>query len=193
MFFKQIRFTRSDNSKKSLENKGPNSENEQNKPIKYPVVGPESIMKRRKHGTSATPVQDNLRWGCEFERADKICNYNRHYAEYAGYFKGKAAFLQEVEECKKMNKCMTFHDSNTGKLLYEAPKGRSWDDFLSESSAHGWPSFRDPEVIWDDVRCLRRGEVVSLAGTHLGHNLPDRKGNRYCINLVSIAGRPLRE
>jgi peptide methionine sulfoxide reductase MsrB len=32
--------------------------------------------------------------------------------------------------------------------------------------------------------------MVSLAGTHLGHNLPDKKGNRYCINLVSCAGRP---
>ena len=32
------------------------------------------------------------------------------------------------------------------------------------------------------------GETVSLTGTHLGHNLPDMKGNRYCINLVSIAG-----
>jgi hypothetical protein len=27
--------------------------------------------------------------------------------------------------------------------------------------------------------------------SHLGHNLPDRKGSRYCINLVSIAGRPV--
>jgi peptide methionine sulfoxide reductase MsrB len=26
--------------------------------------------------------------------------------------------------------------------------------------------------------------------SHQGHNLPDRKGNRYCINLVSIAGTP---
>ena len=26
--------------------------------------------------------------------------------------------------------------------------------------------------------------------SHLGHNLPDRKGSRYCINLVSVAGRP---
>jgi hypothetical protein len=24
----------------------------------------------------------------------------------------------------------------------------------------------------------------------LGHNLPDAKGNRYCINLVSVAGSP---
>lgn len=38
---------------------------------------------------------------------------------------------------------------------------------------------------------LSDGETVSATGTHLGHNLPDRSGNRYCINLVSIAGRPV--
>ena len=42
----------------------------------------------------------------------------------------------------------------------------------------------------DDVRVLQDGEAVSVAGTHLGHNLPDRKGNRYCINLVSVAAYP---
>lgn len=31
---------------------------------------------------------------------------------------------------------------------------------------------------------------VSIGSTHLGHNLPDFKGNRYCINLVSVAGLP---
>ena len=30
--------------------------------------------------------------------------------------------------------------------------------------------------------------AVSLVGTHLGHNLPDRKSNRYGINLISVAG-----
>ena len=53
------------------------------------------------------------------------------------------------------------------------------------------PSFRDEEVLWDNVRVLNDGETVSLAGTHLGHDLPDSSGNRYCINLVSVAGRPL--
>jgi hypothetical protein len=37
------------------------------------------------------------------------------------------------------------------------------------------------------------GETVSVDGTHLGHNLPDRKGSRYCINLVCVAGRPVEE
>ena len=31
---------------------------------------------------------------------------------------------------------------------------------------------------------------ISLDGTHLGHNLPDSKGNRYCINLVSVCAYP---
>jgi len=44
--------------------------------------------------------------------------------------------------------------------------------------------------VWENVRTLEDGECVSLNGTHLGHNLPDRTGNRYCINLVSCAGSP---
>uniref|UniRef100_A0A7S4QFW1 MsrB domain-containing protein n=1 Tax=Ditylum brightwellii TaxID=49249 RepID=A0A7S4QFW1_9STRA len=164
-----------------VENETNNNENHNdttNKPISYPVVGTESIMKKKKHGTSETPVQKNLRWGCDFKTADRICNYNRHYAEHSGYFQKKKLFLKDAEKCKKANKTMLFYDSNTGKPLYEAPKGRGWDEFLRESRAHGWPSFRDPEVIWDDVRCLKNGEAVSMAGTHLGHNLPDGKGNR---------------
>ncbi len=54
----------------------------------------------------------------------------------------------------------------------------------------GWPSFRDEEVNWDYVRVLPDGECVSVTGTYLGHNLPDKKGNRYCINLVCVAGQP---
>ena len=85
---------------------------------------------------------------------------------------------------------ITFYDSNTGKPLFYAPRGRTFDEFVAESKAHGWPSFRDEEVNWDLVRCLPNGEAVSVDGTHLGHNLPDGGGNRYCINLVSVAGRP---
>lgn len=83
-----------------------------------------------------------------------------------------------------------FYDSNTGKPLFVAPKGRDLNAFLKESQSHGWPSFRDEEVVWENVRCLSNGEAVSVDGTHLGHNLPDGKGNRYCINLVSVAGKP---
>ncbi len=94
-----------------------------------------------------------------------------------------------------------FYDSVTGRPLFVAPRGRTFAEWEAESRSHGWPSFRDEEVIWDDVRVLPDGEAVSTAGTHLvrvhvrvlpracthsltrprvataqGHNLPDRKG-----------------
>ena len=76
--------------------------------------------------------------------------------------------------------------------LFVAPVGRTMAEFLSESNTHGWPSFRDSEVVWENMRVLKStGEAVSADGTHLGHNLPDKRGNRYCINLVSVAGRPV--
>lgn len=72
-------------------------------------------------------------------------------------------------------------------------QGRTAEEFLAESANHGWPSFRDSEVVWDSVRVLTRGqsaegETITAEGVHLGHNLPDAKGNRYCINLVCVAG-----
>merc|ERR1719247_1146210 len=50
---------------------------------KYPIMAPESIMSEKAHGTSDKPVQKNLRWGCDEETADRICNFNRHWAENA--------------------------------------------------------------------------------------------------------------
>jgi peptide methionine sulfoxide reductase MsrB len=156
------------------------------------VMGDESIMSPKSHGTSETPVQENLRWNSDNKVADRICNFNRHYAEHSGYWTS-TEFLKESKEEYDKNGEIKFYDSNTGKLLFVAPKGRTYDDFIKESRSHGWPSFRDSEVVWDDVRCLPNGEAISMAGTHLGHNLPDATGNRYCINLVSVAGVPTEE
>jgi hypothetical protein len=78
-------------------------------------------------------------------------------------------------------------------LTSTSRQGRTAEEFLAESANHGWPSFRDSEVVWDSVRVLTRGqsaegETITADGVHLGHNLPDAKGNRYCINLVCVAG-----
>ena len=154
--------------------------------VKLPIMADESVMCPKAHGTTETPVQQNLRWNCEWKTADKICSFNRHYAEYAGYWES-TSFLDEVDREGET----TYYDSVSGKPLFIAPRGRSFEDFVKESKSHGWPSFRDEEVVWENVRCLKDGEAISLAGTHLGHNLPDKKGNRYCINLVSVAGRPM--
>merc|ERR1712232_1119255 len=155
------------------------------------VMGDESIMSKKSHGTSDVPVQRDLRWDCDVSTADRICNYNRHYAEHSGYWEHSTSFLRKAKSDMNASGEITFYDSNTGKPLYIAPRGRSFEAFVKESRAHGWPSFRDNEVVWENVRCLPNGETVSVDGTHLGHNLPDRKGSRYCINLVSVAGKPV--
>lgn len=51
-----------------------------------------------------------------------------------------------MEEARASEGPMEFYDSNTGKLLFTAPVGRTMNEFLIESAAHGWPSFRDSEV-----------------------------------------------
>jgi len=129
-------------------------------------------------------------YGVDRKLADRICSYNRHFAEMGGYFRS-TNWEEAVLAAAKGGEPITFYDSVTGKPLFVAPIGRSAEDLVEESRVHGWPSFRDQEVVWDNVRVLRNsGETVSADGTHLGHNLPDRNGNRYCINLVSIAGKP---
>jgi len=154
------------------------------------TLGDESIMANKEHGSTSAAVQEKLRYGVSRKTADRICSYNRHFAENGGYFEETSLRSVMLSEAARDGP-VTFYDSVTGKPLFKAPIGRTPEEFLKESSIHGWPSFRDQEVVWDNVRVLKNsGETVSLAGTHLGHNLPDRTGNRYCINLVSVAGSP---
>ena len=126
----------------------------------YPVRGDESIMNPKDHGTSALPVQSKLKYGVDLKLADRICNYNRRWAENAGYFQS-TSLLADIDPSKET----TFYDSVTGKALFVAPRGRSFEDFKRESTYHGWPSFRDEEVVWENVRCLDDGETVSLTGS----------------------------
>jgi len=151
------------------------------------VMGDESIMAPKAHGTTEKAVQAELLYGADRNTADRICSFNRRWAERGGYWESTSL----ASAMKAATEPITFYDSVTGKALFRAPVGRSVEDFLEESAVHGWPSFRDSEVVWSNVRVLRDGETVSVDGTHLGHDLPDRTGNRYCINLVSIAGKPM--
>lgn len=156
-------------------------------------MGGEELMKPKAHGTTPFPVQANLRWKVDQRKADEICSFNRDYAEYSGYWRS-TGLIEDLKARKEASPGVepetTFYDSVTGKPLFIAPRGRTVKAFLQESNVHGWPSFRDEEVVWENVRCLPNGETVSVDGTHLGHDLPDGTGNRYCINLVSVAGMP---
>ena len=180
-------------------------------PERLPVMGSQSLMKSQgRFGTCAGPVQPSgLLFSSSAKLATRICCHNRHYAEQSGYFKtttwpadimspiptvsGQELSAHEsslsVREPRSATAPLDYFDSITGKLLFSAPRNRTVQDFYRESVAHGWPSFRDSEVEWQNVRSLPNGEIVSIDGTHLGHNIPDQQGNRYCINLVCIAGK----
>ena len=75
--------------------------------------------------------------------------------------------------------------------LFKGPVGRSFAAWREESELHGWPSFREQETFMENIVFKDDGEMLTKqCGTHLGHNLPDSKGDRYCINLVCMAGDP---
>mmetsp|Transcript_52560 Transcript_52560/g.94353 ORF Transcript_52560/g.94353 Transcript_52560/m.94353 type:complete len:158 (+) Transcript_52560:25-498(+) len=139
--------------------------------------------------TRGSCLQSSLRFGASAlapQFSEVCCQTPQAFAEPSGSL-DKVAFWQEVNEAAGT---VTFFDSKCGIPLFEAPKGRSFEDFKQESEHHGWPSFREEELVKSNIIVRPGGEVVSKCGTHLGHNLPDFSGNRYCIDLLCIAGNP---
>ena len=117
-----------------------------------------------------------------------VCCNNHRYAEYRGYLEAP-----EVDFFGKLSPDIEtiFYDSVCGIPLFIAPRGRSFDDFKTESLKHGWPSFRPEEIISENVILHDDGRMESRCLTHLGHNLPEGGVDRYCIDLVCMAGEPL--
>lgn len=85
-------------------------------------------------------------------------------------------------------------DVVTGKALFA-----SVDKF---DSGTGWPSFTQPLDAHnvteheDASHGMRRTEVKSIDGNHLGHVFPDGpgpKGLRYCINSASLKFIPVED
>jgi len=99
---------------------------------KLPIVGSDDIMSKKAHGTTERPVQEKLLYGVKRDVADRICCFNRHYAEPSGDFK-KRKWVSTVQNKGEV----TYYDSVTGKPLFIAPRGRTFDAFLEESLAHG--------------------------------------------------------
>eukprot|EP00746_Dinoflagellata_sp_MGD_P134617 gnl/MRDRNA2_/MRDRNA2_68477_c0_seq1.p1 gnl/MRDRNA2_/MRDRNA2_68477_c0~~gnl/MRDRNA2_/MRDRNA2_68477_c0_seq1.p1 ORF type:complete len:270 (+),score=30.96 gnl/MRDRNA2_/MRDRNA2_68477_c0_seq1:67-876(+) len=138
-------------------------------------------------------IQSHLRFGCtsSMSMANQICCHNSEFAEPSGYFNavgGSGGLFGHLDT----SGVTTFYDSVCGKPLFHAPIGRSFADWRAESEEHGWPSFRAAELVKKNVVIHSfSGEMRSVCGTHLGHNIPDGSGDRYCIDLVCIAGSPL--
>lgn len=128
-----------------------------------------------------TPHRNRYSWVC--------CN-NERWAEHSGFLVDVDFFGgMERDGLHTSGEPVVFYDAKCGVPLFKAPVGRTWEAWKQESIKHGWPSFRREETIYEHVKEVNHGETVSSCGTHLGHNLPDSEGDRYCINLICMAGR----
>ena len=78
-------------------------------------LGTEDLMAAKEHGTTSKPVQQTLRWGADRKTADRICSFNRHFAEYAGYWK-TTDYLKEVSRDSET----TYYDSVSGAPIIAA-------------------------------------------------------------------------
>jgi len=152
-------------------------------------------------------VTNYLGMELDYELADRICCHNHRFAEPRGYLEyPDVDFFGHLEEEMKASMEMTntsafvpftFYDSVCGIPLFLAPKNRTYEEFKEESLHHGWPSFRPEEIISENVIIHDDGRMESKCLTHLGHNLPTtdydtgKKVDRYCIDLVCMAGTPI--
>lgn len=138
------------------------------------------------------PIQDNLRynaslvpWSDDRTCAEVICCDNPvGYAEPQFLFEGLGLF-----DALDSSGTTTFYDSVCGKPLFTVPPER-FQQFKEETQEHGWPSFRDEEMVQENLEL--KGQVLySKCGNRLGDNLPDGDGNRYCLDLVCLSGNPV--
>lgn len=150
------------------------------------------------------PIQKNLRYnmsGKQIPEALPVYDVTETLSDamccdlnYRGYAEQRFTYnLTDVDLFNKMNQTgeTTFYDPVCGIPLFVVPRGRTLDDFKKETTEHGWPSFRDEELVKGNVFNVTGGAGVrSACGTHLGDNLPIGGHNRYCLDLACVSGNP---
>merc|ERR1712070_1212844 len=114
------------------------------------------IQPHLRYNMSGRPIPDGLPgYDPKETLAEAICCdlHFRGYAETTGTYA-----RSDVNLFSKMNQNgeTTFYDPVCGIPLFVAPRGRSFADFQNETIGHGWPSFRDEEVV--------RGNVINETG-----------------------------
>jgi peptide methionine sulfoxide reductase MsrB len=156
------------------------------------------------YNTCKQPVQNELRYNVSSRTeptvpvpvdpseslAEAICCDNRTKVFAEPQFLYQAP---DINLFGSLKGATTFYDSTCGLPLFKAPMNRTMEEFKADTDEHGWPSFREAEIVKENVITDKDGFVYSKCGTHLGSYLPDAKGARWCLDLVCLAGNPARE
>ena len=91
---------------------------------KYPVYAEETVMSQKAHGTSEKPVQKDLRWNCDFEVADRICNFNRVRSWFES--SNNLQFSLTLSQHSSSFRCSTMLSTqDTGKLPISSRASRT--------------------------------------------------------------------
>jgi len=152
--------------------------------------------------TCTNAIQSNLRYNIStFQQSQyfpnetlavSVCCDKRMQALAEPQFLFQAPNIQLFAVLNKTSGVHTFYDSACGVPVFRAPINRTMAEFEEDTNEHGWPSFRDGEVILENVRTHKdTGYVISSCNTHLGSFLPDAQGSRWCIDLSCISGNPI--
>ncbi|GMH64423.1 hypothetical protein TrRE_jg6949, partial [Triparma retinervis] len=97
------------------------------------VYSDDSIMDKKEHGTTSIALDPSkLQYNVDPSLANKICSFNRHFAEPAGSFENNEAYMRAISNLKD-GETLTFYDSVYNTPLFTAPVGRTKEEFLQES------------------------------------------------------------
>jgi hypothetical protein len=124
--------------------------------------------------------------------AHGVCCAQNKEAEPNSYDQTHSLFedIHNVIDASFSTSEFTFYDSTCNKPVFVAPRSRTFAAWAGEAVTSGWMSFVDDEVVWENVRISKVGEVSSVCGTILGKYVPKKNmGSRYVVNLFCIAGR----
>lgn len=149
-----------------------------------------AVQRHLRFGAGTLRVPETLPDPAEGETlAEAICC--DAYYRSLGAAEPKGTFARQGLFREPLGEELTFYDSVCGKALFRVGGSgakRSVAAFRNETAAHGWPSFREHEVL--DTLNVSGSLVLSSCGTYLGTTEPDAEGQRYCLDLVCLSGQP---
>jgi len=128
-------------------------------------------------------VQETLQFGVSESSTASCCSNTSH--TFSDYIQTIGLFQQ-----LNASQTTTLYDSTCGLSLFEAPLGRTFQEWEDECEIYGDLRFKEDEVVWDNVELLNSGVLVSICGTRLGESV-SLGTSPYSVDIACISGMPI--